>query len=60
MAKREQDQTSPTEGTSMNDDDMVRGRSDDVDDIANDSADEFEDSEDLEEEEDGEEGEGSF
>ena len=40
------------------DDDMVRGRRDDMDDMSNDS-DEFEDAEDLDDEED-EENEGSF
>jgi hypothetical protein len=39
----------------MTDDDMVRGRADQTDDMANDS-DEFEDTEDLDEEEDQDEG----
>ncbi len=56
MANKDQDRTSQTDRSSMNDDDMVRGRSD-VDDVVSDS-DEFEDTEDLDEED--EEDEGSF
>lgn len=57
MAKTDQDRTSQDDRSSMYDDDMVRGRSDDMDDMANDS-DAFEDAEDLDEED--EEDEGSF
>jgi hypothetical protein len=57
MANRDQDRPSQPDGSPMKDDDMVRGRSDDMDDVSNDS-DEFEDTEDLDEED--EEGEGTF
>lgn len=57
MVNRDQDRTSQTDRSSMNDEDRVRGRSDDVDDMSNDSE-EFEDTEDLDEED--EEHEGSF
>jgi hypothetical protein len=57
MANRERDRTSQTDRNPMYDDDMVRGRSDDMDDMSNDS-DEFEDTEDLDEED--QEDEGSF
>ena len=57
MAKRDEDRTSQADRSSMTDDDMVRGRSDDIDDVSNDSED-FEDTEDLDEED--EEDEGSF
>jgi hypothetical protein len=56
MAKRDDDRTSQADRSSMTDDEMVRGRSDDIDDVSNDSED-FEDTEDLEEDE---EDEGSF
>jgi hypothetical protein len=55
MANRDLDPRDESE-RSVNDD-MVRGRADDVDDMSNES-DEFEDTEDLDEEE--EEDEGSF
>jgi hypothetical protein len=57
MANSEFDQKKQPEQISSTDDDMVRGRADEVDDTADDS-DEFEDSEDLDEEE--ESGEGGF
>jgi hypothetical protein len=57
MATRDRDRTSRTDRSPMRDDDMMRGRSDDMDDISNDSE-EFEDSEDLDEQD--EEDEGSF
>jgi|AAFX01.1.fsa_nt_gi hypothetical protein len=56
MPNRDQDRTSQDDRSPMNDDDMVRGRSDDMDDMSND-ADEFEDTEDLDEED---EDEGNF
>jgi hypothetical protein len=53
MANRDRDRTSQSDRNPMRDDDMVRGRSDDMDDISNDS-DEFEDTEDLDEEDEDE------
>ena len=55
MANRDIDRTNQTDPIPMKDDDMVRGRSDDMDDVSSDS-DEFEDSEDLDEEDDEDEG----
>jgi hypothetical protein len=57
MANKDMDRRDQGERGSVSDDEMVRGRSDDVDDVSNDS-DEFEDAEDLDEEE--EEDEGTF
>jgi hypothetical protein len=48
MANRKMDRTNQTDPIPMKDDDMVRGRSDDIDDVSSDS-DEFEDTEDLDE-----------
>jgi hypothetical protein len=58
MANSEFDQKKQPEQISSTDDEMVRGRADEVDEPADDS-DEFEDTEDLDDEE-GESGEGSF
>jgi hypothetical protein len=57
MANRDRDRTSQSDRSPMNDDEMVRGRSDDMDDMSNASDDDFEDAEDLEEDE---EDEGNF
>ncbi len=57
MANSEFDQKKQPEQISSTDDDMVRGRADEVEDTADDS-DEFDDSEDLDDEE--ESGEGGF
>ena len=57
MANKDRDRTSQTDRNPMYDDDMVRGRADEADDMSNDS-DEFEGTEDLEEED--EQDEGSF
>ncbi len=60
MANRDQDRTSQADRSSMNDDDMVRGRSDDIDDLSN-EGEEFEDTEDTEDlDEEDEQDEGSF
>ena len=48
MANKDRDRTSQTDRNPRRDDDMVRGRSDDMDDISSDSE-EFEDTEDLDE-----------
>jgi len=48
MANRDMDRMNQTDPIPAKDDDMVRGRSDDRDDVASDS-DEFEDTEDLDE-----------
>ncbi len=58
MADRDMDQKKQPEQISSTDDDLVRGRADEVDDTADDS-DEFEDTEELDDEEE-EAGEGSF
>jgi hypothetical protein len=55
MANKDRDRTSRTDHSPMNDDDRVRGRSDDMDDMANDS-DEFEEAEDLDDEAEEDEG----
>jgi hypothetical protein len=57
MPNRDLDRTSERNRRPQNDDDMVRGRRDDMDDMSNESE-EFEDTEDLDEE--AEEDEGSF
>ena len=57
MANKDMDPMEPAERGSASEDDMVRGRSDDMDDVSSDS-DEFEDTEDLDEED--EEDEGTF
>ncbi len=57
MANSDFDQKKQPEQISSTDDDMVRGRADEVEDTADDS-DEFDDSEDLDDEE--ESGEGGF
>ena len=48
MANRDMDRTNQTDPIPMKDEDVVRGRSDDMDDVASDS-DELEDTEDLDE-----------
>ena len=53
MANRDMDRMNQTDPIPAKDDDMVRGRSDDRDDVASDS-DEFEDTEDLDEEDEDE------
>ena len=55
MAKRDTDQTSRD---TMDQDDRVRGRADEMEDAANDE--DFDETDDLDDEEDEEEGEGSF
>jgi len=55
MAKRDMDQTSPG---SMDQDDRVRGRADEMEDAATDE--DFDETDDLDDEEDEEEGEGTF
>jgi hypothetical protein len=55
MANKDRDRTSQTDRNPMYDDDMVRGRADEAQDMSNDS-DEFEDTEDLDEEDDQDEG----
>jgi hypothetical protein len=57
MPNRDLDRTNESNQRRMDDDDMVRGRRDDIDDMS-DEGEEFEDTEDLDEE--GEEDEGSF
>jgi len=56
MANRDRDRTSQTDHSPMNDDDRVRGRSDDMDDMANDDSDEFAEAEDLDEDDEEDEG----
>ena len=55
MANRDRDRTSQSDRNPMSDDDMVRSRADEADDVSNDS-DEFEDTEDLDEDDDQDEG----
>lgn len=54
MVNRERDRTSQTDRSSMDDDDMVRGRSDEMDEMSNDS-DELDETEDLDEADEGDE-----
>jgi hypothetical protein len=58
MANRETDRNRRPGQTSSTDDDMVRGRADEMEDMG--ETDEFEDTEDIDEDEDEEEGESNF
>ncbi len=58
MAKRDTDSNRDSEQISSPDDDMVRGRADEMDDDAIEDTDEFDDTEDTDEDE--EEGDGTF
>jgi hypothetical protein len=57
MANRDTDRNRDPEQTSSMDDDMVRGRADELDDDAVEDTDEFDETEDLDDEE---EGDGTF
>jgi hypothetical protein len=58
MAKRDTDRSRDSEPISSTDDDMVRGRADEMDDDAIEDTDEFDDTEDTDDDE--EEGDGTF
>ena len=58
MANRDADRNKEPEQISSIDDDMVRGRADELDDDAVEETDEFDDTEDVDEDE--EEGDGTF